>query len=73
MSEGVLTVKDSRTSKEYEIPIHRNTIKAADFKQIKAPSENTDPADKVAKGLRLFDPGAHYTATHESRITWVYV
>jgi citrate synthase len=73
MSEGTLFVKDSRTSKEYEIPITRNSVKAADFKQIVGPAEGTNPADHVAKGLRLFDPGVQHTATHESKITWVYV
>ncbi|OKL55969.1 hypothetical protein UA08_08749 [Talaromyces atroroseus] len=71
MSEGTLFVKDSRTSKEYEIPITRNSVKAADFKKIVGPAEGTNPADHVAKGLRLFDPGVQHTATHESKITWV--
>ncbi len=71
MSEGTLHIIDSRTSKEYDIPIHRNLVKAGDFKQIIAPADGTDPADKVDKGIRLLDPGLHDTATHESKITWM--
>ena len=73
MSEGTLFVKDSRTSHQYEIPIHRNSVLASDFQQMAGPSTGSDPADKVSKGLRLFDPGLHHTASHESKITWVYV
>ncbi len=71
MSEGTLHITDSRTSKEYDIPIHRNSVKAEDLTHIIAPADGTDPADRVHKGLRLLDPGFHYTASHESKITWV--
>lgn len=71
MSDGTLFIKDSRTSKEYTVPIKRNSVNASDFQKIVGPDTDTDPADKVAKGLRLFDPGLHYTATHESKVTWV--
>ena len=72
MSEGILHITDSRTFLEYEIPIHRNTIKAGDFKALKAPSAGTDPADQVSEGIRLFDPGFKNTAASQSEITFMY-
>lgn len=70
MSEGKLTITDSRTSREYEIPIHRNVIDAARFKAIKAPAEGSDRADQVQNGLRLYDPGLRNTATSETKLTF---
>ena len=72
MSEGILHITDSRTSLEYDIPIHRNTIKAADFRALKAPSAGTDLADQVSGGIRLFDPGFKNTAASQSEITFMY-
>ena len=71
MSEGILHVTDSRTSLKYDIPIHRNTIKAADFRALKAPNASTDPADQVSEGIRLFDPGFKNTAASASEITFM--
>ncbi|KAL8832153.1 MAG: hypothetical protein Q9191_000426 [Dirinaria sp. TL-2023a] len=71
MSEGVLYVTDSRTSLEYQIPIHRNTINAVEFQSIKGPVTDSDLADQVGNGLRLFDPGFKNTAVSESRITFI--
>ena len=66
MSEGNLFVKDSRTSLEYEIPIHRNSIHATAFKNIRAPAIHSHSANKVADGLRVYDPGLQNTAVVES-------
>ena len=71
MSEGILHVTDSRTFLEYEIPIYRNTIRAADFRALKAPGAGTDPADQVSEGIRLFDPGFKNTAASQSEITFM--
>ena len=71
MSEGTLHVIDSRTFKSYDIPIHRNTIRAVDFQAIKGPEEGSDPADQVARGIRLYDPGYRNTAVAESKITYL--
>uniref|UniRef100_A0A7S1SRM1 Citrate synthase n=1 Tax=Tetraselmis chuii TaxID=63592 RepID=A0A7S1SRM1_9CHLO len=61
---GVLTVKDSRTGKEYEVEISdQGTIKAADFQKIKAGGDGN--------GLRLFDPGYMNTAPVKSRISFI--
>ena len=73
MSEGKLTITDSRTSRDYEIPIHRNVIDAAKFKDIKAPAEGSDLADQVKNGIRLYDPGLRNTATAETKLTFRYV
>ena len=73
MSNGVLHITDSRTSRDYEIHIRRNVIKAVDFQAIKGPVEDSNLADQVGNGLRLFDPGFKNTAVSESAITFMYV
>jgi hypothetical protein len=73
MSSGTLFVKDSRTSLNYEIPIHRNAISATAFKKIKAPVSGSDPADKVDGGLRVHDPGLQNTTVVETDISFSYV
>lgn len=73
MSSGTLSVKDSRTNAQYEIPIRRNAILAADIKKIKGSSVNSDRADQVASGLRVHDPGLQNTTVVESAISFSYV
>lgn len=70
MSEGRLFVKDSRTSREYEIPIHRNSVYANAFKRIKAPGAKVGGSDENADGLRVFDPGLQNTAVVETSTTF---
>jgi citrate synthase len=70
MSEGTLFVKDSRSGKEYEIPIRRNTVLATDLKKIKASADGTSRADKVADGIRLYDPGLQNTTVVETSMTF---
>ncbi len=48
---GFLAITDSRTNRKYEIPIHRNAVEATRFKEIKAPKDDSHPADKPEKGL----------------------
>jgi citrate synthase len=73
MSDGTLLVKDSRTAREYEIPIHRNAILATDIKKIKAVATKANRADKVGDGLRVFDPGLQNTTVVETSMTFAYV
>jgi citrate synthase len=68
MSDGFLLVRDSRTARDYELPIRRNTILATDLKKIKA--MGGDPADKAAAGLRVYDPGLQNTTVVESATTF---
>nr|ASK38711.1 citrate synthase-like protein [Paecilomyces divaricatus] len=70
MSHGALHIRDSRTSREYEIPIRRNTVLATDLKQIKASPVGADRADKVGDGLRVFDPGLKNTCVVETNMTY---
>ena len=72
MSDGVLHITDSRTSRAYQIRTRRNVIRAVDFQAIKGPVENSDLADQVGSGLRLFDPGFKKTTVSESVITYIY-
>ena len=73
MSNGSLYIRDSRTSREYEIPIRRNTILATDLKNIKASAHGANRADKVADGLRVHDPGRQNTTVVETSMTYSYV
>ena len=68
MSEGRLIVKDSRTSREYEVPIHRNGVFANAFKRIRGPAttKKLGGAEESADGLHVFDPGLQNTAVVET-------
>ena len=68
---GFLTITDSRTSRKYEIPIHRNAVEAIRFKEIRAPKDYHHPADKPEGGLRLLDQGFQNTAVMASQVTFV--
>jgi citrate synthase len=63
MPKNQLTVKDQRTGREYELPIHNGAIRALDLRQIKV--------DKDDFGLMSYDPGFTNTASCESRITMI--
>ncbi|KAJ5766012.1 uncharacterized protein N7511_003628 [Penicillium nucicola] len=70
MSNGTLFVRDSRTNKSYEIPIHRNAIRATDLGKVTAHSIDSDRANQLAHGLRIYDPGLQNTAVTESSISF---
>lgn len=71
MSDGTLHIKDSRTQREYEIPISRNSVPAVAFKQIKGPPIDTTRIDRGSVGLKIYDPGLANTATIESKLTFM--
>ena len=73
MSEGKLLVKDSRTQREYEIPIERNAVAAAAFKQIKSPEVDQTRQDKGSSGLKVYDQGLANIAAIESDLLFMYV
>lgn len=73
MSEGKLLIKDSRTQREYEIPIGRNAVPATAFKEIRSPEVDQSRQDKGSVGLKVFDPGLANTATLESDLLFMYV
>ncbi|GES62110.1 citrate synthase [Aspergillus terreus] len=68
MSSGTLYIRDSRTNTQYQIPVKRNAVRATDLKRIKASPIGTDPADQVANGLRVHDPGLQNTTVMENDI-----
>lgn len=70
MSTGTLFIRDSRTNANYEIPINRNAVRATDLQGIWAPSLNSNRADQVVHGLRVYDPGLQNTAVTESAISF---
>ena len=65
--EGVkldtLKITDSRTGKQYEIPIQDDTVKAIDLRQIKVNSDDF--------GLMTYDPAFMNTASCKSKITFI--
>ena len=63
MDEPKLHLKDSRTSKEYNVPISHSTIRAIDLRQIRK-----DPDEF---GMMTYDPGYTNTASCTSRITYI--
>ncbi len=66
-----LTIIDSRTKRQYEIPIHHNAVEAIRFKEIRAPKNHQYPADNTERGLRVFDQGFQNTAVMGSEVTYV--
>jgi len=61
--KDTLTVVDNRTGKSYELPIQNGTVRAADFRQIKASEDDF--------GLMAYDPAFMNTAACRSAITYI--
>jgi len=64
---GHLRIVDSRTEKEYEVPILGNHIQAKDLAAITVPNDAGD--DGVPQRLTVLDNGFENTACMESEIT----
>jgi citrate synthase len=58
-----LKITDTRTNKQYEIPIDHDTVKAIDLRQIKV--------DKDDFGLMTYDPAFMNTASCKSKVTFI--
>ena len=58
-----ITVTDNRTGKSYELPIAHGTVRAMDFRQIKANDGDF--------GLMIYDPAFTNTASCKSHITFI--
>ncbi|KAF7312404.1 Citrate synthase [Mycena indigotica] len=72
LGSSTLSVVDNRTGKKYSIPIVDNSVKAVDFKAIKAdkvPGEREE--NETHKGLRVADQGFLNTAVLRSQITYI--
>ena len=63
MSNDILTLIDSRTNRNYEIPIEQGTIRAMDLRQIKVSEGDF--------GLMTYDPAFMNTASCRSKITFI--
>ncbi len=63
MPKDTLTVVDNRTGKSYELPIQDGTVRASDFRQIKASEDDF--------GLMAYDPAFMNTAACRSAITYI--
>lgn len=63
MAEQTLTVTDNRTNQTYTLPIEKGTVRAMDFRQIKAGPEDF--------GLMTYDPAFMNTASCQSGITFI--
>lgn len=74
MEQQHLSVTDSRTGKEYTIPIEGDYVRAADIAKIGAPEGKIDLAAlQAAHPLRVIDNGFANTACMESSITHMCV
>src|SRR3954462_10838915 len=62
-AQDTLSVTDNRTGESYELEIAGGTVKAMDFRQIKA--------DEDAFGLMTYDPAFTNTASCRSEITYI--
>jgi citrate synthase len=58
-----LTITDNRTGKQYEVPIHNDTIRPIDLRKIKV--NDTD------FGMMTYDPSYSNTASCASKITYI--
>jgi len=58
-----LTIRDNRTGREYEIPIDKGAIRAADLGQIRVSDDEP--------GLATYDPGFVNTASCKSSVTFI--
>lgn len=63
MDEPTLKITDTRTSKNYAVPIKNATVRAMDFRQVRE-----DPEEF---GMMTYDPGYTNTASCSSRITYI--
>ncbi|MGA9117072.1 MAG: citrate synthase [Bacteroidota bacterium] len=62
-SSGTLSITDSRTGRQYQIPIEHGTIRAMDLRQIKTGEEDF--------GLMTYDPAFMNTASCKSTVTFI--
>jgi citrate synthase len=62
-SSSSLSIRDSRTGKEYEIPIQNDAIRALDLRQIKVSDSDF--------GMLSYDPAFTNTASCKSAITYI--
>ena len=58
-----LTVTDNRTGKQYEVPIHNDTIRPVDLRKIKV--------NEADFGMMTYDPSYSNTASCASKITYI--
>ena len=58
-----LTITDNRTGKQYEVPIHNDTIRPIDLRKIKV--------NDVDFGMMTYDPSYSNTASCASKITYI--
>jgi len=63
MAQDTLTITDNRTNQTYNFPIEKETVRAMDFRQIKASPEDF--------GLMTYDPAFMNTASCRSSITFI--
>src|SRR5271157_6658634 len=63
MAQDTLTITDNRTNQTHNLPIEKETVRAMDFRQIKASPEDF--------GLMTYDPAFMNTASCRSSITFI--
>ncbi|CVL08653.1 related to citrate synthase [Fusarium mangiferae] len=68
---GTLIITDSRTGRNYSVPIRNNAVKALDFIQITTAGFGAEAADHYDNSLRVLDKGLWNTAVTETSITYI--
>ena len=63
MAQETLTITDNRTNQTYTLPIEKGTVRAMDFRQIKAGPDDF--------GLMTYDPAFMNTASCQSQVTFI--
>src|SRR6516164_1536358 len=63
MAQETLTITDNRTNQTYTLPIEKGTVRAMDFRQIKAAPDDF--------GLMTYDPAFMNTASCQSQVTFI--
>jgi citrate synthase len=58
-----LTITDNRTGKQYEVPVHNDTIRPIDLRKIKVNDSDF--------GMMTYDPSYSNTASCQSKITYI--
>ncbi|KAH7183656.1 citrate synthase [Fusarium flagelliforme] len=71
LTSGTLSITDSRTGRNYSIPIKNNAVKALDFIQITTAGFGAEVADHYDNSLRVLDKGLWNTAVTETSITYI--
>jgi citrate synthase len=73
LTSGTLEIHDTRTLKNYSIPVTDNVILGSALADITATPDGVAEKPNKQDRLRILDPGYANTAVMESNVTYWYV